>query len=63
MLATMRQTAELIDFFRKKGLRTTYRKDDFIIRSDQHSPGVFYILEGLIKAYDFTRYGELPTAH
>src|SRR6185437_7378621 len=58
MLATMRQTAQLVDFFRTKGFKATYRKDDFIIRADEPPPGVFYILEGLVKAYDFTRYGE-----
>lgn len=54
----MRQTAQLVDFFRTNGFRATYRKDDFIIRADETAPGVFYILEGLVKAYDFTRYGE-----
>lgn len=58
MLATMRQTAQLVDFFRTNGFKTTYRKDDFIIRTDEPPPGVFYILEGLVKAYDYTRYGE-----
>ena len=58
MLATMRQTAQLVDFFRTNGFKATYHKDDFIIRPDEPPPGVFYILEGLVKAYDFTRYGE-----
>jgi len=57
MLATMKQTAELVDLFRKKGLRTTYRKDDYIIRPGELPPGIFYIAEGLVKAYDITRYG------
>src|SRR6185503_1156455 len=58
MLATMRQTAQLVDFFRTSGFKASYRKDDFIIHADESPPGVFYILEGLVKAYDFTRYGE-----
>lgn len=58
MLATMRQTAELVDFFRKHGLKTAYRKDDFIIRPGEVPPGIFYIVDGLVKAYDITRYGE-----
>jgi len=58
MLATMRQTAQLVDFFRTSGFKASYRKDDFIIHADEPPPGVFYILEGLVKAYDFTRYGE-----
>lgn len=58
MLATMRQTAQLVDFFRTQGFKVTYRKDDFIIRAEEPPTGVYYILEGLVKAYDFTRYGE-----
>ncbi len=54
----MRQTAQLIDFFRTQGFKAAYRKGDFIIRADEQPPGVFYILDGLVKAYDFTRYGE-----
>jgi len=58
MLATMRQTAQLVDFFQTNGFKATYRKGDFIIRAEEPPPGVFYLLEGLVKAYDFTRYGE-----
>ncbi|MGH7142080.1 MAG: Crp/Fnr family transcriptional regulator [Candidatus Saccharimonadales bacterium] len=58
MLATLRQTAELVDFFRKRGLKVTYRKGDIIIRPGEQPPGVFYISEGLVKAYDITRYGD-----
>ena len=58
MLATIKQTAELVDFFRKKGLKAFYRKDDFIIRPGEIPPGIFYITEGLVKAYDITRYGD-----
>ena len=54
----MRQTAELVDFFRKKGFKATYQKGDFIIRSGEQPPGVFYISEGIVKAYDITRYGD-----
>jgi CRP/FNR family transcriptional regulator len=54
----MRQTAQLVDFFQKNGLKASYRKDDSIVRADGEPPGIFYILEGLVKAYDFTRYGE-----
>lgn len=58
MLATMRQTAELVDFFRKHGKHATYQKDEFIIAPGEQLSGVFYIVEGLVKAYDITRYGE-----
>lgn len=58
MLATMRQTALLVDFFHAQGFKATYRKDDTIVRVDEQPPGVFYILDGLVKAYDYTHYGE-----
>lgn len=58
MLATMRQTAELVDLFQKVGKGLEYRKGDFIIRPGEIPPGVFYIKKGLVKAYDITRYGD-----
>ncbi len=58
MLATLKQTAELVDLFRSRGLKQTYRKGDFIIRPGDSPPGVFYIYEGLVKAYDITKYNE-----
>ncbi|HEU4966220.1 MAG TPA: Crp/Fnr family transcriptional regulator [Candidatus Saccharimonadales bacterium] len=58
MLATLRQTAELVDFFRKKGLRACYEKNDYIIKPGEFPPGVFYIVEGLVKAYNVSRYNE-----
>lgn len=58
MFATMRQTARLVDFFHKKGLKISYRKGDYIVRPGEVPPGVFYITEGIVKAYDITRYGD-----
>jgi CRP/FNR family transcriptional regulator len=58
MLATLKQTAELVDFFRLHGIKQTYRKGDFIVRPGDPPPGVFYIYEGLVKAYDITKYNE-----
>jgi CRP-like cAMP-binding protein len=58
MLATMRQTAQLVDFFRLHGTKQTYRKGDFIVHPGDAPPGVFYIYEGLVKAYDITKYDE-----
>lgn len=58
MLATLKQTAELVDLFRLHGVKQTYRKGDFIVRPGDPPPGVFYIYEGLVKAYDITKYGE-----
>jgi len=54
----MRQTAELVEFFRKHGEHAVYQKDEFIIAPGEPLTGVFYIVEGLVKAYDITRYGE-----
>ncbi len=58
MLATLKQTAELVDFFRFKGEKQTFKKGDYIVRPGDPPPGVFYIYEGLVKAYDITKYNE-----
>src|SRR5579875_607121 len=58
MLANLRQTAELVDVFRRRGTRKTYAKGSFIIAPGESPSGVFYIYEGLVKAYDITKYGE-----
>ena len=58
MLANLKQMAELVDVFSKYGVRKTFKKGDFIIHPGEQPPGVFYIVKGLVKAYDITRYGE-----
>src|SRR5476649_737665 len=58
MLATMKQTAELVEFFRVNGIKQTFKKNDFIIRPGDAPHGVFYIYQGLVKAYDITKYDE-----
>ncbi len=58
MLATLKQTAELVDFFRVHGVKQTFKKNDFIIRPGDSPHGIFYIYQGLVKAYDITKYGE-----
>lgn len=58
MLATLKQTAEMVDFFRLHGAKQTYKKGDFIVRPGEAPPGIFYIYEGLVKAYDITKYDE-----
>lgn len=58
MLATLKQTAEMVELFREHGLKQTWRKGDFIIRPGDPPHGVFYIYEGLVKAYDITKYNE-----
>lgn len=58
MLATLKQTAELVEFFRLKGVKQTFRKGDYVIRPGDAPHGVFYIYQGLVKAYDITKYEE-----
>ena len=58
MLATLKQVAELVEVFRTRGVKQTYRKGDFIIRPGETSSGVFYIYSGIVKAYDMTKYNE-----
>jgi CRP-like cAMP-binding protein len=58
MLATLKQTAELVEFFRLHGAKQTFKKNDFIIRPGDPPHGVFYIYQGLVKAYDITKYNE-----
>ncbi len=58
MLANLKQVAELVDVFSKYGVRKTYKKGDFVIHPGEQPPGVFYILQGLVKAYDITKYDE-----
>ena len=57
MLATDAQRAALIQTFRH-GTCLKYNKGEFIIRPGEAPTGVFYIEEGLVKAYDITKYGE-----
>jgi CRP-like cAMP-binding protein len=58
MLSTMKQTAEFVEFFRLHGVKQSFQKGDIIIRSDESPSGVFYIYQGLVKAYDITKYNE-----
>ncbi len=58
MLANLKQIAELVDVFSRCGTRKTYKKGDFIIHPGEQPPGVFYIVQGLVKAYDISKYGE-----
>lgn len=40
------------------GKKLTFKKGEFIIRPGESPSGIFYIAEGLVKAYDITKYGE-----
>ncbi len=57
MFATKQQHKALVEAF-KGGSPLTYKKGEFIIRPGDTPSGVFYIEEGLVKAYDITKYGE-----
>jgi CRP/FNR family transcriptional regulator len=58
MLATLKQTAQLVEFFRVTGIKQSFKKNDYIIRPGDTPHGVFFIYQGLVKAYDITKYGE-----
>lgn len=58
MLASIEETKELVQLFKKLGTKQTFRKGDFVIRPGEAPPGIFYIDEGLVKAYDITKYDE-----
>jgi CRP/FNR family transcriptional regulator, cyclic AMP receptor protein len=57
MLTNDGQTTALVNLFHQ-GTRQVYGKGEFIIRPGAPPQGVFYILSGLVKAYDITKYGE-----
>jgi CRP/FNR family transcriptional regulator len=58
MLATLKQTAELVELFQRDGRKLEFHKGDFIIHPGELPPGVFYIQRGIVKAFDITRYGD-----
>jgi CRP/FNR family transcriptional regulator len=57
MLANSSELRSLVKLF-EDGNKLTYAKGEFIIRPGESPPGVFYLEEGLVKAYDITKYGE-----
>jgi hypothetical protein len=57
MLASDKQARALVDIFHS-GTKLTYKKGEFIIRPNETPSGVFYIEEGIVKAFDITKYGE-----
>ncbi len=58
MLSTLKQTAELVELFKSAGKKQIYNKNEFIISPNSIPNGVFCIEEGLVKAYDITKYNE-----
>ncbi|HSX05774.1 MAG TPA: Crp/Fnr family transcriptional regulator [Candidatus Saccharimonadales bacterium] len=57
MLANANELRALVNLFHT-GTKLAYSKGEFIIRPGGTPPGVFYIEQGLVKAYDITKYGE-----
>ena len=57
MLASAKQTADLVGLF-KRGTKLSYAKGEFIIRPGESPSGVFYIDQGIVKAFNISKYGE-----
>ncbi|PID30712.1 hypothetical protein CSA80_04370 [Candidatus Saccharibacteria bacterium] len=57
MLADEQQLAALVSLFHT-GAKQEYAKGEFLVRPGGTPAGVFYIENGLVKAYDITKYGE-----
>lgn len=57
MLANQSQVTTLIDMFHR-GTQLAYRKGEYIIRPGEAPNSVFFIEQGLVKAYDISKYGE-----
>lgn len=52
------QRCDIRQLFVAHGDKLTYKKSEFIIRPRETLADVFYIEQGLVKAYDITKYGE-----
>ena len=57
MLSSPRQFAALVGLFHD-GTKLSYKKGEFIIRPGETPSSVFYIEEGLVKAFNISKYGE-----
>src|SRR3954452_24299823 len=57
MLANPRQFAALVKLF-KTGTKLTYRRGEYVIRPGEQPNNVFFVEEGLVKAYNISKYGE-----
>ncbi len=57
MLADDTKHKALVQLFHK-GTRLQYKKGELIVRPNETPSGVFYVEEGMVKAYDITKYGE-----
>lgn len=57
MLASPRQFAVLTELF-ESGTKLSYRKGEYVIRPGEAPNSIYYIQEGLIKAFNISKYGE-----
>lgn len=57
MLATQAQVTTFISKFHQ-GTKLSYKKGEYIIRPGEAPTSVFYIQQGLVKAFDISKYGE-----
>jgi len=57
MLTAPSQAKALVNLFHQ-GTKLSYEKGEFIIRPGGAPTGIFYVVSGLVKAYDITKYGE-----
>lgn len=57
MLATPAQTEAFVNLFHK-GTKLTYKKGEYVIRPGEPPSGVHYIEQGLVKAFNISKYGE-----
>jgi len=57
MLASSEHFTSLEKVFRG-GTKLTYRRGEYIIRPGENPNGIFFIEEGLVKAFNISKYGE-----
>src|ERR1700759_1744082 len=57
MLATTQQVEAFIKLFHQ-GNRLTYQKGEYVIRAGEVPSSVFYVEEGIVKAFNISKYGE-----
>jgi len=57
LLATKDQVAKLIAVFHQ-GTKLTYQKGEYIVRPGETPSAIYYIEEGLVKAFNISKYGE-----
>lgn len=57
MLADTTAHQQLIQFFHS-GTKLSYKKGESIVRAGDDPHGIYYVIDGFVKAYAITKYGE-----